>query len=72
MGHEKCGYRKHLKIPKNTFESHVVHVDRIHAGGCYVIISSELRRLAQLDFECKVVPKIFGNVIQTGIKNALK
>ena len=41
MGHEKCGYRKHLKIPKNTFESHLVHVDRVHAGGCNVIISSE-------------------------------
>ena len=28
--------------------------------------------LAQVDFECKVVPKIFDNAIQTGFKNALK
>ena len=27
---------------------------------------------AQSDFECKVVPKIFDNAIQTGFKNALK
>ena len=28
--------------------------------------------IAQSDFECKVVPKIFDNAIQTGFKNALK
>ena len=30
------------------------------------------REGAQVDFECKVVPKIFDNAIQTGFKNALK